>query len=319
MKTIAFVIDGYYGFTLYKHIKSVYGKVMNFEGLVNSACEALGGCIGEKCISPASLRHYYMGTDLERPNAVRNEYENALRLARFGARGRPLQNGREKGIDTMMYSGIKDEADLSAFDYLVLFAGDLDHIILVQDLKAMGIKTILLYGEIVTNGVKTTGYSKELKDCCFESIDLFELLENKEIFQSFHSHANSMTNLMKETACGATGRPLAPVTPSVRKNYPARTNLSGQIRHPAVSAPSAGTGSEFLLQRVVASVKQVIAETEQLQGRPLAFALQAQVGTQLKRNGIVLPSSLSGYLASYPAVFRIGTHPRTQATTVSIW
>lgn len=318
MKKIAFVIDGYYGLTLYKHIKSAHGKVTNFEGLVNSTCEGLGKCANEKCIAPANLRHYFMGTDPNIINPERNEYENALRLARFGARGRPLQNGREKGIDTMLYSDIKSEADSGLFDYLVLFAGDLDHITLVQDLKDLGIKTVLIYGEIVTNGKKTTGYAEELKDSCFDSVDLFQLLENKEIFQSSQPYAKSMTNLMKGTVDGATGRAVVPVTPSVRMNCPARTNHSVQTRQTAVTVPQASTGSAPLLQRVIASVKQVITKNELIQGRTLVFALQAEVGKQLKRNGIVLPIPLSGYLASYPTVFRTGTHPRTQATTVSI-
>ena len=98
MKTnkIAFVIDGYYGFTLYKDIKRRYGKLINFEGLVNIACEALGKRIDEKCISPANLRHYYMGTSRTKNDSERDEYEDALKLSRFGARGRPLQNGKEK-------------------------------------------------------------------------------------------------------------------------------------------------------------------------------------------------------------------------------
>ena len=36
MKTnkIAFVVDGYYGLSLYRYAKSEFGKIINFEGLV---------------------------------------------------------------------------------------------------------------------------------------------------------------------------------------------------------------------------------------------------------------------------------------------
>lgn len=297
MKTnkIAFVIDGYFGFTLYKNIKGTYGKIINFEGLVNSVCETLGNVIDEKCISPANLRHYYMGTDLGKINAERNEYENALRLARFGARGRPLQNGKEKGIDTMLYSDIKDEANSGSFDYLVLLAGDLDHITLIQDLKTMGIKTVLLYGEIVTNGVKTTGCSSDLKDECYKVVDLFGLIDDHDIFKSANIQTNSMTELMKQKS------------PNL---------LGGMVAQRPMKISSNGISS--LLKSVIDSVNQVISKKELLQGCRLAFALQAQVGTQLKNNGIALPVPLREFLESYPTVFKTGTHPLTKALTVSV-
>lgn len=300
MKTnkIAFVIDGCFCFTLYKNIKTCYGKVINFEGLVSSACAALEERIKEKCISPASLRHYYMGTDTERVDPLRNEYEDSLKLSRFGARGRPLQNGREKGIDTMLYSDIKDEANSGSFDYLILLAGDLDHITLVQDLKSMGIKTILFYGEIVTNEGKTTGCSYELMNSCFDSVNLFELLENEEIFQSANRQSNLMTAFMKKKKTGISDK----------------LTLKGNLGMPKI------TDAENLscLKDVISSIQQVISEKEQVQGRKLAFAFQAQVGTQLKKKGIALSVPLSTYLQSFPMVFKTGTHPVTQALTVSI-
>ena len=300
MKTnkIAFVVDGYFGLTIYKNIKSAYGKAINFEGLVDSACSALESVINEKCISPANLRHYYMGTDIERIDAERNEYEDSLKLSRFGARGRPLQNGREKGIDTMLYSDIMAEANSCSFDYLILLAGDLDHITLVQDLKSMGIKTVLFYGEIITNGVKTTGYSYELKNSCFSSVNLFELLDNEDIFQSANGTTNLMTSFMKKT------------NPSLGSRMVLKSNSS--------SVPTIANTVDSSLEDVISSVKQVISEKEQSQGRKLAFALQAQVGLQLKKNGINLPMPLGNFLKSYPNVFRTGTHPATQALTVSI-
>lgn len=299
MKTskIAFVIDGYFGLTLYKHIKKTHGKVINFEGLVDSVCAALEKITDEKCISPANLRHYYMGTDSLQSDADRNEYEDALKLSRFGARGRPLQNGREKGIDTMLYSDIKDEANSGVFDYLVLLAGDLEHITLVQDLKAMKIRTILLYGEITTNGVKTTGCSYELRNSCFESVDLFELIDNGDIFQNAQNQTNSMTAFMKGASSLSNNKLTA-------KSSYTPTTSSGNT--PA------------LLSTVVSAIDKVIAEKEQAQGRKLAFAFQAQVGTQLKQNGVTLPMPLGEYLNSYPTVFKTGLHPTTKALTVSI-
>lgn len=73
-----------------------------------------------------------------------------------------------------------------------------------------------------------------------------------------------------------------------------------------------------LLQAVIAAVNYVICEKENRQYRRLAFAFQAQVGNQLKRSGIDLPKPLGEYLADYPQIFRIGTHPYTHAATVSI-
>ncbi len=282
-KRIAFVIDGYYGFTLYKDIKSKYEKEINFEDLVNSVCDSLGCIINEKCISPANLRLYYMGTDSKKSNPERNEYENSLMSSRFGARGRPLRYGKEKGIDTMLYSDIIEEARSGVFDYLVLFAGDLDHITLVEDLNNLGIKTILLYGEIIKDGIRTTGCSKELRNSCFKSIDLYKLLEDKEIFYSLHEQTNSM--------------------------------LDGTTKPKSARNIECGPS---LLQRVISSVLQVIFEKEQLEGEKQSFAIQAQVGTQLKKDGVTLPIPLGVYFRSYPNIFKTGKHPLTHASTVSV-
>lgn len=61
--TVAFIIDGYFGFKLYKHAKGSCGKTIDFEELVDSTCKILGDTIGQKCVSPANLRQYYMGKD----------------------------------------------------------------------------------------------------------------------------------------------------------------------------------------------------------------------------------------------------------------
>ena len=298
MKTnkIAFVIDGYYGLTLYKDIKRKYGKLINFEGLVNVACAALGNKLDDKCISPANLRHYYMGTSRFKNDSERDEYEDALKLSRFGARGRPLQNGKEKGIDTMLYSDIKDEANSEAFDYLILLAGDLDHITLVQDLKAMGIKTVLFYGEILTNGVKTTGCSYELKAACFDSVDLYSVLENDEIFSGIKCEY-SMSDFMK-------GHNSFARTVIKTENFPVLSDVCKK--------------DTDLLEKVISSIKEVIGEKEKQEGRKLAFALQSQVGLQLKRIGITLPVPLGQFFSTYPTVFKTGTHPYTNALTVSV-
>ncbi len=55
-KKIAFVIDGYFGLTLYSDIKNRFEKVISFEGLVSSICTALEKSTEEKYISPANLR-----------------------------------------------------------------------------------------------------------------------------------------------------------------------------------------------------------------------------------------------------------------------
>ena len=315
MKTnkIAFVIDGYYGLTLYKDIKRTYGKFINFETLVEKVCKALSLRIDENCISPANLRHYYMGTNLVRFDKERNEYENSLKLSRFGARGRPLQNGKEKGIDTMLYSDIKEEANAGSFDYLILLAGDLDHITLVQDLKDMGIRTVLIYGEIVINGHKTTGFSTELQKACFDSVDLYELLDNEEIFLSANKHFVTMTEYMRRGAVtnnALLGKWHTEIGVSPRKSFISDNNTHG-MRTQAL--PNSG-----LLEGVIETIKTVILENEKIKGRKLVFALQSQVGTRLKRIGIHLPYSLGEYLESYPRIFKTGKHPVTKALTVSI-
>ena len=239
-----------------------------------------------------------MGTDLNNVNSVRNEYETALKLSRFGARGRPLQNGKEKCIDTMLFSDIKDEATAGVFDYLILLAGDLDHITLVQDLKSLGIKTVLLYGEIITKGIKTTGYSHELRDACFNSVDLFEILDNGDVFKNTKYQHTSMTELM-------------------RSPMP-KTSIVMEPKNPAVQQENELDKEDLMLKGVVDAIQEVISEKEKLQDRKLAFAFQAQVGTQLKKNGVELPVGLKQYLESYPQIFRTGTHPVTQALTVSV-
>ena len=75
---------------------------------------------------------------------------------------------------------------------------------------------------------------------------------------------------------------------------------------------------DLTLKGVVDAVQEVISEKEKIEGQKVAFALQAQVGTQLKKNGVELPVGLKQYLESYPQIFRTGTHPVTQALTVSV-
>ena len=292
---VAFIIDGYFGLTLYKHIKQVLGKTIDFNTIVNSTCAELERRIGKKCVVPTNLRVYYMGKNLDNLNSTCNRYEENLQLARFAAKSRPLHGGREKGIDTMLYSDVIKWAQSHTFDFLVLLAGDADHVILVQDLNDMGIPTLLLYGEIMTKGRKTTGCSSELKQACFHSINLFNLLNR------------------------AGNRPSGNATMSSKRtnHIPATGFRSPSPTHKAVFQATPRNNSN-LLQKVQATVRQVIAEKEQSQGRRLAFAFQSQVGTQLQRNGINLPVSLGEYLASYPNIFLVGAHPITQAATVSI-
>lgn len=292
---VAFIIDGYFGFTLYNNIKQVQGREIDFDGLVNSACAELGRHVGKKCTAPANLRQYYMGKDLKKMNSACNRYEEALQLARFGARSRPLQGGREKGIDTMLYSDVMALARSGAINFLILLSGDADHIILVQDLKEMGIKTLLLYGEIMARGRRVTGCSSELRRACFHSVNLLNLLEGTRVYRS----GNRPMSGEREGQS-----PVGGFRAPVHKNHPASQS---HIRD-----------NSTLLQKVVLTVEQVISAKEQAQGRRLAFAFQSQVGAQLRRNGVSLPVSLGEFLASYPGVFRTGTHPITQALTVSI-
>lgn len=307
---VAFVIDGYFGFTFYKHIKSTYGKVINFDNLVNSSCKALGKLLDEKCISPANLRHYYMGTDLERKDASRIEYEIALSLSRFGARGRPLRCGKEKCIDTMLFSDIKEEATAGAFDYLILLAGDLDHITLVQDLKAMGVKTILLCGEIVSNGVKTTSYSEELRRACFDSVNLMELLENQYIFQSAEKESSSMTKFMKSKPSNHNVQ--QPLRQSMHQ--PVRNT----VRHPARRSVVTVHTRKTLLQNVIDAVNQTFALKQEQLGKRVPFVYQTKVLDQLNQNGIRLPMPLNQYLDSYPTVFRTGAYSDSRSLIVSL-
>lgn len=311
MKTnkIAFVIDGYYGLTLYKDIKHRYGKLINFEGLVAMACNALSKW-GEKCISPANLRNYYMGTCHSTKDSERDEYEDALKLSKFGARGRPLQNGKEKGIDTMLYSDIKDEAESDAFDYLLLLAGDLDHITLVEDLKSIGKKTVLFYGEILANGVKTTGCSDALKSACYESVDLYSLLENDEIFSCAKTEC-SIADCTKS-------RDSFNETRTFSKTVSITTQPVAQAYEGNFPATELAECDAVLLNKVISSIREVISVKENQVGRKIPFALQAQVGIRLKEKGVELPVSLGNFFDRYPGVFRTGAHPSTHALTVSV-
>ena len=117
MNRISFVIDGFFCFTLYKNIKHLYNKKINFEGLVNVVCRKLQQTTGNHFVSLPFLRQYYIGTDHEHIDAERNEYENALKISRFGEKGRPLTNGREKCIDTMLISDVK-EVSLPVLNFL---------------------------------------------------------------------------------------------------------------------------------------------------------------------------------------------------------
>ncbi len=310
MKTnkVAFVIDGYFGFTFYKHIKSTYGKVINFDNLVNISCEALGNILEEKCISPANLRQYYMGTALERIDANRIEYERALSISRFGARGRPLKCGKEKGIDTMLFSDIKEEATAGAFDYLILLAGDLDHITLVQDLKAMGIKTILIYGEIVSNGVKTTGYSEELRRSCFNSVNIMDFLNDPDICQSTKTQPSSMTMIMKARTRQTSDQPV---------QHPVCNTEYRPLRRPVHRNAVPVRPKKNLLQNVIDAVNQTFALKQEQLGKRVPFVYQDRVLAQLNQNGIELPLPLNEYFASYPTVFRTGAYSGTRSLIVS--
>ena len=73
-----------------------------------------------------------------------------------------------------------------------------------------------------------------------------------------------------------------------------------------------------LLDKVILSIRQVIGKKEKQEGRKLTFALQSQVGIQLKRDGVVLPVSLGEFFSTYPDFFKTGTHPYTNALTVSV-
>lgn len=311
MKTnkVAFVIDGYFGFTFYKHIKTTYGKVINFDNLVNISCEALGNILEEKCISPANLRQYYMGTDLERMDANRIEYERALSISRFGARGRPLKCGKEKGIDTMLFSDIKEEATAGAFDYLILLAGDLDHITLVQDLKAMGIKTILIYGEIVSNGVKTTGYSEELRRACFNSVNIMDFLNDPDICQSTKTQPSSMTMIMKARTRHTSDQP---------EQHPVCNMEDRPLRRPVHRNAVPVRPKKNLLHNVIDAVNQTFALKQEQLGKRVPFVYQDKVLAQLKLNGIKLPVPLNQYLDSYPTVFRTGAYSDSRSLIVSL-
>ena len=181
IKRIAFAVDGIFGLELFQHAKEKLHKVLDFGGLVQEVCQRLEtehGC-------PKVLRQCYIGAVAKNWNPVRKEYETALRNARFGMRGWPIgNNGKEKGIDTMLFSDVIEAAQQDYFDYLVLFAGDLDHITLVQELKEMGKETILIAGRVYgDDGLEKTGYSKELEGNCLEAIDIFSLIGNPKVFR----------------------------------------------------------------------------------------------------------------------------------------
>ena len=185
MKKVFVAIDGIFGLDLFQHGKEQYHKVLDFTGLIQEVCQQLGVKNGCQVLAPKVLRQCYIGAIAKSWNPLRREYETALRNARFGMRGWPLySNGKEKGIDTMLFSEVLEAAQLDYFDYLVLLTGDLDHITLVQELKEMGKETVLITGKVCgEDGLEKTGYAKELKNNCLETINIFSLIGNPKVFK----------------------------------------------------------------------------------------------------------------------------------------
>ncbi|MBR4684464.1 MAG: NYN domain-containing protein [Spirochaetia bacterium] len=185
MKKAFIAVDGIFGFDLFQHGKEQYHKVLDFGGLIQDVCQRLGTKGDCQVLVPKVLRRCYIGATTKCWNPVRREYETALRNAKFVMPGRPLcSNGKEKGIDTLLFSEVIEAARYDYFDYLVLLTGDLDHITLVQDLKEMGKETILLTGKVCgEDGLEKTGYSKELENNCMETIDIFSLIGEPKVFK----------------------------------------------------------------------------------------------------------------------------------------
>lgn len=185
MKKVFVAVDGIFGLDLFQHAKEKFHKVLDFGGLIQDVCRRLGAKDGCQVLAPKVLRQCYIGAIAKCWNPDRREYENALRNARVGMRGWPLySNGKEKGIDTMLFSDVIEAAQLDYFDYLVLLTGDLDHITLVQELKEMGKETVLITGKVCDeDGLEKTGYAKELKNSCLETINIFSLIDDPKVFK----------------------------------------------------------------------------------------------------------------------------------------
>ena len=179
-KKIACVFDGFFLFNLYQHAKNTHNKVLNCAGLVRAICKHIEIRDGCKAVVPHFLRNCFIGmSTVEPPTMV--EYVTALSNARFRMSCRPLCNGKEKAIDTMVCSDTIDAAQNELFDYLVILTGDQDHVPLVQDLRDLGIEVILLTGEY-KDGDDVTGCSMELKSNCSETIDIFSFLDDPQVF-----------------------------------------------------------------------------------------------------------------------------------------
>lgn len=72
-------------------------------------------------------------------------------------------------------------------------------------------------------------------------------------------------------------------------------------------------------KKIIIAIRNVI---ERLQndrgGRHIAFALQSEVGKELKRMNVKVRGGLMNYLKARPFIFNVGTHPSTNALTVSV-
>lgn len=190
-KNISFIIDGFFCFNLYQHAKNTHHKVLNFAGLVRAICKRMAAKVGCEIVAPKILRNCYMGLSVDIPDLL--DYEIALSDARFGMRRRPLVNGKEKAIDTMIQSDIKEAAQDGFFDYLFILAGDFDHDTLVGDLKDLEIGTILVTGEY-RDGKNITACSEKLKSNCFETIDIFSFLNNPDVFEDMPATPTDSTD-----------------------------------------------------------------------------------------------------------------------------
>ncbi len=310
------VIDGYFILELYRKAIGL-GKKVNFTGLITYITQLLQQKYGNNIIVSMEC---YIGLN-PHPSPIETKFLTELRNAGFAIHGRQIRpNGKEKGLDGEIVWHIAEKAILGIIDALILLAGDFDHITPIQNLKLRNIPTFLVSG---ISKASDSYYSADLKDACEEFYDFFELLENPKTYSSIPAYTNHSPRAVVGKKPVHIAKPAPVPTPIVSASTRPVVHKKpvSAVQTPIVKRnprnPSL-TPAQILQNKVKGTIADVIQAQSQKQGRHLVFALQSEVGKELRRRGITLPESLGSYLAARPSVFRVGTHPYTQARTVSV-
>jgi len=300
------------------------GKEIDLFGLTEVCSNLMSIHLGCNCTVPNYFKNIYMGYE-NNASEKRREFNSKFMGAGFHWCAAELQNGKEKEIDARFDVDVLSAAYRGKIDGVILLTNDRDHRPLAQALKTLKIPTMLIYDEVYENGRKITGYSKELYETCDFKIPLFSFLENPKVFKPMHSEdpVQPFVSAPREVVSAPANKRIVvkrKTTPITQNNAPVQS----------LTSPSSGSGvydlrkkiqpTALLQQQIVNAVKQVISDKEQRWNTILKFALTGEVGKYLHKNGVRLPygQSLSDFFRANPSLFRIGSHPKTGACTVSI-